>query len=102
MKSINKLINLLNHILIQLSKNTKIILYKINKYISFTLNKRETLRKIYEPIITSKEKKISDLLLNIQEIKSQTLSIEKDIRKLNTYVDDLKKNLEHIEKDLIN
>lgn len=102
MKSIDKLINLLNHILIQLSKNTKIILYKIKKYISFTLNKRETLRKIYEPIITSKEKENSDLLLNIQEIKSQTLSIEKDIRKLNTYVDDLKKNLEYIEKDLIN
>ncbi|MEG1312965.1 MAG: hypothetical protein RSD40_01490 [Bacilli bacterium] len=102
MKSINKLITLLNHILIQLSKKTKFILYKINKYISFTLNKRETLRKIYEPIISSKEKENNDLLLNIQELKSQTLSIEKDIRKLNTYVDDLKKNLEHIEKDLIN
>jgi hypothetical protein len=101
MKSINKLINLLNYILIKLSKNIKIILYKINKYISFILNKRETLRKIYEPIIASKEKENTDLLLNIQQIKNQTLSVEEDIVKLNTYVNNLKENLEQIEKDLI-
>jgi hypothetical protein len=101
MKSIIKLINFLNYILIKLSKNIKIILYKINKYISFILNKRETLRKIYEPIIASKEKENTDLLLNIQQIKNQTLSVEEDIIKLNAYVNNLKENLEQIEKDLI-
>jgi hypothetical protein len=102
MNSFLKLIIHINQGLIHLSKKGKDIIFRSYKYLMFIFNKRETIRKIYEPIIKIKEDENQNLISETQYIKNKSLSVDKDITNLNTYINNLKNKVREIEKDFIN
>jgi SMC interacting uncharacterized protein involved in chromosome segregation len=101
MNSIIKFINFSYKILVDLYKKFNQFLQSLYAHLMFIFNKRKTIKKIYEPIITSKVKENQILISEIKNLKDKNTSLEKDINQLNSYVNNLKVKIDQVEKNFI-
>lgn len=102
MDSLRILLKNINGSIIKLSKFTKNVLYNLYKYIDFAFKKRKTIKKIYEPIITSKEQDNKLLLQRLKELESKKVLLDKDLASVKTNLNNLERKIEYIEKNMLN
>lgn len=101
MDSLRILLKNIHGSIIKLSRFTKNVLYNFYKYIDFTLKKRKTIKKIYEPIIATKEKDNKLLLQNLKELESKKIILDKDLASVKTNLNNLERKIEFIEKNML-
>lgn len=88
--------------LILLSKKIKNYLYKQYYAIKFILNKKKTIKTMFNPSIAEKEKENKLLLEKIKNLKEQTLTNAQIINDLNAEIKNLKTKIDYFERNLIN
>lgn len=92
----------LNKSIIKLSKLIISVLYSLYKYIIFIFNKRKTIKKMYEPIIISKEKENKSLLRELKSLENKEALINKKIKTIEGDMTSLEKKINYIEKYFLN